>query len=464
MSLTMRDNGLRLAIGFFAAITLLAAWQGCETYQPAASPTPPASSPARPATTTAPPPTHPGPRLPPLTPVATLRAEPVVRVRIAVHESVVRMSAPGGGALQFTPPHGQPVSLTAPVTVTRRGGAYVLAPASGQSLQWAVAELYVRAATGPIGVGASTYPGTISLHHARDDDGLVRPGAGIDAINHVGVETYLPGVLEHELYASWEPEAYRAQAIAARSYAIDRTTRHRHRTFDLESNTKSQMYGGSATRPKAIEAVRATYGQVLAWEGNVVPGYYSSDTGGLGQDAAIAFPGERAIAPLAAHDHGGWSQQAGSTKFRWGPVSRDRADLSRRIAAWGAAQKQRDPVADLRLVTHVAVTQRNRLGRPAQFTITDATGRRFALGPEQFRFACNYAAPQLSALSPAQQLYSSCVEINVAGERVVMTGGRGYGHGVGLCQWGAQGMAKAGHRHPQILANYYPGAAVVKAY
>jgi stage II sporulation protein D len=462
MSPVMRDNGLRAAIGLFAAVTLLAAWQGCESYQPVSPPVgSPAPSPAaRPPAT---PPTQPAtaPRHPPLTPVATIRSEPIVRVRIAANESVVRLS--GAGALQIAPPGGQAVTLSPPITVTRQGQAFVLRPAQGQALQWTVDELRVTSpAGGAIGVGAATYPGSINLHDARDEDG--RRLAGIDAVNHVAIETYLPGVLEHELYASWEHEAYRAQAIAARSYAIDRTTRNRERVFDLESNTRSQMYGGSATRPKAIEAVRATYGQVLAWEGNVVPGYYSSDTGGLGQDASIAFAGERAIPPLAAYDHGGWSQQGGSTKFRWGPVTRDRADLTRRIAAWGAAQRQRDPVANLRQIAHITVSARNRLGRPAQFTITDTSGQRYVMGPEQFRFACNFSTAQLPKLPAAQQLYSSCVEVNVTGDRVVITGGRGYGHGVGMCQWGAQGMAKLGHRHHQILATYYPGAAIVKAY
>lgn len=460
MVLTMKDHGLRFAIVVFTLVTLLAAWQGCETYPPSSS-SYPASSRSATSPSAVPAPQPVGPRYPPLTPIATIRSEPIVRVRVAMNESIVRLT--GTGPLQVAPPQGQALSLTPPVMVTRRGNAYVLSPSQGQAVQWAVHELYIRSTTGgAVGVGGSTYPATISLHGARDEDGRSLPG--VDVVNHVGVETYLPGVLEHELYASWEAEAYRAQAIAARSYAIDRTTRNRNRHYDLESNTKSQMYGGTATRAKAIDGARATYGQVLSWSGNVVPGYYSSDTGGLGQDAAIAFAGERPIPPLAAHDHGAWSQQAGSTKFRWGPVVRDRGDLSRRIAAWGAAQKQRDPVANLRLITHIAVSQRNRLGRPAQFTLTDSSGQRFVMPPEQFRFACNFAASGQPPVEPARQLYSSCVEVTVSGDRVTFTGGRGFGHGVGLCQWGAQGMAKAGHRHPQIIATYYPGAAITKAY
>lgn len=459
---------MRLAAVLVLLMGVLSAWQGCESYQPASVPTAapgsgptPASGGGRATAPTTPGAPAAGPRVPPLTPVATIRTEPTVRVRVVSNDRVLQLTA--NGPLQFAPPAGQPIQLAPPVTVTRSGRGYLLRPASGQAAQWDVAELYVRTTTGSvIGVGAGRFPGVVSLHFARDEQGLPLPG--IDAVNHVGVEAYLPGVLEHELYGAWQPEAYRAQAIAARSYAIDRTTRNRDRTFDLESNTRSQMYGGVSTRGKAIDAVRATHGQVLAWQGNVVPGYYSSDSGGLGQDAAIAFPGERAIPPLGAHDHGGWSQQAGSTKFRWGPVSRDRGDLSRRMAAWGAVQKPRDPVASLRLVTHIAITQRNRLGRPAQFTITDSAGQRFVLGPEQFRFACNYQAPGMPPVDKATQLYSSSVEVNVAGDRVVFTAGRGFGHGVGMCQWGAQGMAAAGHRHPQILAEYYPGASIVKAY
>jgi stage II sporulation protein D len=115
-------------------------------------------------------------------------------------------------------------------------------------------------------------------------------------------------------------------------------------------------------------------------------------------------------------------------------------------------------------LTAIEVSGRNSVGRPTHFTLTDRAGRRFALRCEPFRFACNYTGGRATALGKSQRLLSSFVRPSVNGGTVRFTDGRGYGHGVGMCQWGAQGMARAGHNHPAILKQYYPGAQVSRLY
>jgi SpoIID/LytB domain protein len=88
----------------------------------------------------------------------------------------------------------------------------------------------------------------------------------------------------------------------------------------------------------------------------------------------------------------------------------------------------------------------------------------YTLGPEQFRFACNSEAPGLGAVPKEQKLNSSHVQVTTGAAAVTFGGGRGYGHGVGLCQFGAQGLAKTGYNEYSILAYYYPGSRVVRAY
>jgi SpoIID/LytB domain protein len=86
------------------------------------------------------------------------------------------------------------------------------------------------------------------------------------------------------------------------------------------------------------------------------------------------------------------------------------------------------------------------------------------MNPEAFRVACNAAGAKLPPLAPDQRLRSSHVEVAVSADRIVFHSGRGFGHGVGMGQYGAQAMARAGWQAEQILAFYYPGARLVKAY
>ncbi len=232
-----------------------------------------------------------------------------------------------------------------------------------------------------------------------------------------------------------------------------------HRPFDLESTEASQVYGGAATNPRALRAVRDTAGVVLAFDGRVLPAFFASATGPRGQDAAAAFPGRVPdLAPLRATTHPGLD--APSPAYTWS-VTRPTDTLTRRLAAWGAANAH--PVAALRGLTRVAPAALNRVGRPTAFTLTDGHRRTFTLACEDFRNACNTAAPPLAPLTRADRLLSSDVTVTVTPTATTLTG-RGHGHGVGLSQWGAKTLADRGHLHPAILQTYYPTATLRRLY
>src|SRR5690606_12526244 len=148
------------------------------------------------------------------------------------------------------------------------------------------------------------------------------------------METYLPGVLHAELYPNWPLETYKAQAIAARSYTYFEMSLNRGRTYDLEGSIASQAYAGASTSAVAHQAVAATRGVVLSWQGRVVPAFYSSTCGGVNQYACLALPHGTTAGPVnAPRDVCRWCQ--GSRYYRWGPIVRKRDVLSRRISAWG---------------------------------------------------------------------------------------------------------------------------------
>jgi stage II sporulation protein D len=435
-------------------------------------------------------------------PLSAFRSEPIVRVRILESVPSVRIDAPSTAAATLTvaplagparaaaPDAALAQSLAAPLTITRDAVGFILRPAQGQPLRWNAPALFVSPPQATTSTSTSTsgggggggggggnvlrvngkpFPGSLAIHIATDDDGRAF-SSSLDVVEHVGVETYLPGVLEKELYGSWHPEAFRAQAVAARSYALDRIHRFAPRAYDLNADTRSQAYVGLATAAKPINAVRDTRGLVLAYRNHLVTAYYSAACGGAGQDAAIAFDGETAIPPLASQTHGPCC--AASNRFRWGPITRDRSTLSQRLLAWALAQKPVHPLAALlrdsagraQPLGNIAVTARSASGRPARFTLVNLRGQTLDLNVEQFRFACNFEGAGLPPLAPADKLPSSHCDITITPAAVVFAHGQGFGHGVGLCQWGAQNLAQRGQPHPQILQFYYPDATLARLY
>lgn len=397
--------------------------------------------------------------------VSAIHGEPEVRVRVVAATPRVTLNAAGPLIIGATSPQlARPRSFDPPVTVTRANGMFVLTDRSGRSLGWGLPALRAESPSGDqaLTINGVAYPAAAVLHPAAN-----RPDA-IDVVNHLPLEQYLPGVIEHELYGSWAPEAFVAQAIAARSYAIARQTISRDRPYDLESTVADQVYGGRATNPKAIDAVQRTRGQVLVYDGRIVPAFFSSCSGGVGQSAPIAFPDVKLdvnMPPLMGRVHG-WGKSSNS--YRWGPFSRDVNTLSRRMAAWGRAN--RHGIANLGTITAIGVASRSHTGRPASFRVRDNRGQSFLLAAEDFRRACNYlsgggtSGGGLPKLDPAVQLKSSHVDVSVRGGSVVFSNGHGHGHGVGLDQWAAQEMAQAGYTGHAIVTFFYPGASVQRVY
>ena len=129
------------------------------------------------------------------------------------------------------------------------------------------------------------YPGRLRLV-SRGDKGE----HGFDVINLIDMETYLPGVVTGELFAHWLPETRAAQAIAARSFAASEHHWFRgRREWDVTSTAHSQVYRGRTDHRPSLEAVEMTRGIVLAFEGGLVPGYYSSCCGGIAASAVDAI-------------------------------------------------------------------------------------------------------------------------------------------------------------------------------
>ena len=389
---------------------------------------------------------------------ARIQSEPVIRVRVMRQQSSIDISAEGNARLRVRAAGTSPETAAVysrSVFVEPRQGRWFFSQGQGASaMTLRTSTLIVEAENGePLQTQWGIYPGQLVLELDSD----LRT---FDVINRLPMEQYLPGVLDGELYKKWHPQAYASVAIAARTYAMVQMEKHVEDKFDVESTVASQAYNGLVSHTVAVSAVNSTRGKVLTWRKQIFPAYYSSACGGTGQDAAAAFVGAANIPPLLGRYHGGCC--ADSPHYRWNPVVMDRYVLARRLVSWGRAN--RHAISGLTRIADIRITRTNSAGRPTEFSIDDAAGRTYLMGPEQFRHAVNYTGGGMAALAAEQTIKSSHVEVAVVGNQVRFTQGRGFGHGVGLCQWGTQRLAVSGYSYSAILDFYYPGAVILKVY
>jgi stage II sporulation protein D len=304
--------------------------------------------------------------------------------------------------------------------------------------------------------------GSVSLsgHAYRGRYRFIARGDGtFDVINDVNVESYLKGVLPKELFPNFAEEAYRAQAVVARTYAIyEKQTRPKGSDYDLFSDEHSQVYGGiAAETAKAQRAVDDTHGIVVAYgppgEERIFKAYFSSCCGGIGQSAAEAF-GDPVTPPLSAQATAPLCSSA--PKYTWPPITISKAELAHRIQHYG--QLHNMPERQITGISRIDIMSVNNVGRPVMFTITDNKNRRFAIVGEELRRAVNTDS------TPQTKLPSSLFQLDNQATQISFVNGHGLGHGVGMCQWCTEKRAEMGMGYEQIVLLSYPQSKLIKAY
>jgi stage II sporulation protein D len=237
------------------------------------------------------------------------------------------------------------------------------------------------------------------------------------------LETYLRGVLPAEMPVSWPIEALKAQAVAARTFALFRQGQSRAKDFDVDSDVMDQMFlEGAETTKRAEQAIDETRGLVLHTpQGKLIAAYFHSDCGGHTEDARNVWGG-------------------GESTGTAGCPFTARANWKLRLTLKQLAAKLRLPVKAIEL------GERTESGRVARVALALADGSGRTITANDFRHALGYG-----------ELKSTAFSISREGETYTFAG-RGFGHGVGLCQWGARQMALQGSSFKEILAHYYPSA------
>ncbi|MBI2194047.1 MAG: SpoIID/LytB domain-containing protein [Planctomycetes bacterium] len=275
-------------------------------------------------------------------------------------------------------------------------------------------------------------------HYHGNLELVAGPSGILTAVNILPLEDYLAGVLGSEMMLSWPPAALQVQAIVSRSFALSRMESQGAAEFDLVADTRDQNYLGMEKESEiAREAVNQTRGVALSYGGSVFRAFYHSTCGGHTADVAAALQ-RPPIGPLAGVPCG-FCRESRYYEWQWSiPLTEMVQCLSRAgYAIQGLTGLRLDGVgADGRAA-------RVELAHPRGQVSLPATDLRRMLGPDRLR--------------------STCFRAQIRGEKVYFEG-RGWGHGVGLCQWGARGMAAAGYTTETILQHYYPGAKLVTVY
>jgi stage II sporulation protein D len=306
----------------------------------------------------------------------------------------------------------------------RRPAAVVRATLSGGAVEidGARAGGFRLRSEAPIRLNGRDYPAPLEI---------VPTGAGLAVVNELPLEDYVVGVLQAEAGEKWPREALRAQAIVARTYAAYHRTIAGARPYHVIASTAHQQYAGRVPAASPIwGAVRETVGQVLHWEGDLFPAFYHTESGGYTEDPRTVFaarnmPGLKAVR---------CEFSAGSPHYYW--------NLDLRLADLSEILKKHDVAVGA--VTAIEVTERTASLRAAVVTVHGTRGSARLRGND-FRRMIGY------------DTFKSTLFAVAVDSAAAHFSGRGYGHGVGLCQWGAKGMAEQGYPARQILEFYYPG-------
>lgn len=387
--------------------------------------------------------------------VATI-AEPVAgapMLRVGLFTSVTRPTFGSSHGLSIRDPLGAELdTLSAGNTLqTTVSGDLVVFGLHGTNVSRPGVVLVPLDTAGTVLVNGRAYRGRVELSRGTD---------GVRVINHVDLESYLVAVVGAEMgrRAPGEEASLEAQAVASRTYTLRNLGRFGSEGYDLGADILSQVYGGVATElPMARLAVERTRGEILTVDGEPIEAFYSSTCGGHSESAGAIFSGDRSYLPARpdlAPDGSAWC--AISPAFRWRQQwsgAEIAATLRRTLASERLSTAR---ASDLR---EARVLDRTSSGRIRTLELVGVNGRTALQG----------AAIRRVLQPPAGGLLRSTdftLRISRSGGRIeqVEAEGRGYGHGVGMCQWGAIGRARAGQGYQQILLSYYPGAELRKVY
>ncbi len=273
------------------------------------------------------------------------------------------------------------------------------------------------------------YRGVVEVREAK--------GALI-VVNELRLEDYIVGIINNEISSKWPLEAIKAQSVIARTYAIYQMEERKDNLFHLTGTYMDQVYTGAGVEDRAsFSAVKKTIGEVLVYKGQPALTLYHSNAGGVTEFARNVWGTDKPYLKSVKSRY-----DKGAPNYRW--------ELA--LSKVSLGEKLRRAGYDIGLPKKIQIREHTKTGRVVGLTIKDKKGRMVEIKGEELRKILGYAI-----------LRSTLFKVSHSRRGYVFKG-RGSGHGVGLSQWGAKGMAEAGAGYEKILRHYYAGTAIKKLY
>ncbi len=254
-------------------------------------------------------------------------------------------------------------------------------------------------------------------------------------VNEISMDDYLRGVLPLETSASWPPEALKAQAVASRTYALFKAIEKKNEKFAMSKDVLSQVYGGkSSERPETSQAVEDTRGQVLTSGGKIFPAYFHSTCGGKTTHAEYVWDVEPHKSLRGVECKFCWE----SKHYTW-RTEFTRAEIQKKLKIKGVK---------MGTIRGIQIGEMDSSGRARSFIVVHDEG--------QIKFHSNDFRIWLDPGKFKSTMVTN-IEKTPSG---FLFQGKGWGHGVGLCQFGMRQLGKLGYTYQQILEYYYPESKI----
>jgi len=340
-------------------------------------------------------------------------------IRVAVQKGIETIRINGAG-LEATDSYGTNLVMSFPLIVRKEGSDISVAGMRLRSLK--------ISSPGFVQINGKGYRGHLEVYPS--DKGLL-------VVDEMLLEDYLVGLINCEISSQWPMEAVKAQAVVARTFALFQKQARKNLLYHLESTVYDQVYGGSDVEDsRAARAVEETRGEVVSNNGKIIQAFFHSSCGGHTEASenvwSVKLPYLRGVECTYCMKSPSvlWEQALPPKKI----------ESLLRSAGYNVTGLQR-----------IQAKSRYPSGRIADLEIFSANGT-VSIPAVAFRKTLGYGV-----------IRSTDFEVKLVDNDFVFVG-TGYGHGVGLCQWGAKQRAEEGFSYREILSYYYPGTRVVNYY
>jgi stage II sporulation protein D len=279
--------------------------------------------------------------------------------------------------------------------------------------------IQVDSVRGRLKLGDTSYTGDIEIWRGKN---------GLYLINEVPLETYVEGVVKAETGSDWALEALKAQAVIVRTYVLNNMMKNIDREYHVTSSVLHQIYRGLNSDTKVATAVRRTMGRILTHDGKPIMAFYHSSSSG------------RTEQPEEVFGSGYQYLKSVSSSGKLSPYDM----WTRRIPIREIEKATNtNKIVDVKIKTHTSTGRAKDIGLFSPVKGSKPSNK-------------TVQAKDLRKMLGWKRLPSTDFTLKVQGDTVVFEG-KGYGHGVGLCQWTALEMALQGKDYKEILSHFYPG-------